>query len=98
LLAFLKGTTAEAVVTALKIGLRIPRPITFLGGANGFSFPGGHSAIAVVLHGFLMVLAFHGLPIQWWAPAVTAAMMFAGAIPLSRFNLGVHCYPTWPAA
>ncbi len=82
--------TAEAVVTALKIGLRIPRPITFLGGADGFSFPSGHAAIAVVLYGFLTVLAFHGLAVRWRAPAVAAAMMFAGAIALSRFYLGVH--------
>lgn len=32
---------AETVVTALKLGLRVPRPGTFAGGALGFSFPSG---------------------------------------------------------
>lgn len=82
--------TAEAAVTALKIGLRVPRPITFPGGAEGFSFPSGHAAIAVVLYGSLSVLALRGLAARWRAPVIAAATMFAGAIALSRFYLGVH--------
>lgn len=58
--------------------------------ADGFSFPSGHSAGAVVVYGLLTWLALQWLPRRWHPAAVAVAASLVFTIGCSRVLLQVH--------
>lgn len=87
---------AGILIQAIKIAFRRPRPTLFapLLHENGYSFPSGHSLIAIVVYGllgyFLMAL-FQRRAARLTIGALTAALIVL--IGLSRPYVQVH-YPT----
>ena len=86
--------------TALKVHFRRVRPdvpwafVT----ERSFSFPSGHSVVAVVFYGVLTYLLWEHLHALWQRVAVVAAsLVLIAGIGASRVYLGVH-YPTDVAA
>ena len=58
--------------------------------ADGFSFPSGHSAGAVVAYGMLVYVALNFTAPRWHAPLLLAATALALSIGVSRVMLQVH--------
>ena len=86
---------AEAIDQALKACFQRPRPEAFFGLApDNYSFPSGHALVSLC---FYVVLAETVIEKEWSNRRRLAtragAVLFAGAIGLSRIYLGVH-YPT----
>ena len=73
----------------------VPWALTY---EHSFSFPSGHSVLAVVLYGSLLCMRFRHLRHRWerWALSAVAVGLIGG-IGLSRIYLGVH-YPSDVAA
>ncbi len=70
-----------------------PRPPErlWLTGANGWSWPSGHAAVAVVVFTTLAVIAAYlGRTSAYWALAWPAAVLAVLAVGFSRIELGVH--------
>lgn len=68
-----------------------PRPETAYYSENSFSFPSGHSTLAVALYGFIAYILFR--EIQQWKYKTTALFTSIGiifAVGLSRLYLGEH--------
>jgi len=80
-------------VFAMKAVLHKPRPIGIYGGADAFSFPSDHTALATVLYGVVAVLISRSLPRGMQIAVFTAAGIGAVAIGLSRIYLSAH----WPS-
>ncbi len=73
-----------------------PRPALFspLLAEHGYSFPSGHSLIAVVVYGLLGFFALHAFDLDAWAPVVgLVTLSLISLIGLSRVYVGVH-YPS----
>jgi undecaprenyl-diphosphatase len=82
----------RALVSAQKYGIERMRPgdEAHLVPVSTPSFPSGHSAGAVIVYLTLaLVIAGRG---RWKWPAVTAALLVAAGVGVSRVMLGVH----WP--
>jgi undecaprenyl-diphosphatase len=58
--------------------------------AQGFSFPSGHSAGAVVAYGMLAYLALRLLPARWHLSALLTAVALIFTVGASRLFLRVH--------
>ena len=87
---------AGALVECAKLVFERPRPTFFepLIAARGYSFPSGHSLVAMVLYGllgYLICTTVRSKPARA-AVAVVAALLIV-SIGLSRIYVGVH-YPT----
>ena len=91
---------AVILIGVLKLYFHRARPDVSwaLAEEHSFSFPSGHSIVAVVLYGSLVYLGFPLLRQMWQrvVVSVVAVGMIAG-IGLSRIYLGVH-YPSDVAA
>lgn len=86
--------------TALKLHFRRIRPDVSWAilHEHSFSFPSGHSVVAVALYGMLLYLVLRHLHAAWQKTlAVLAAFALATGIGLSRIYLGVH-FPSDVAA
>lgn len=59
-------------------------------GAEGFSFPSGHTSGSTVAYGMLAYLAVRLLPPRWQLPAVLGAAALVFTIGCSRIFLRVH--------
>ena len=74
----------------LKMGLQIARPPVIPQPYASYAFPSGHVLKAVVLFGFLSVIAARTIPPRWrWIPYSIAGLLTA-AVALSRLYLGSH--------
>lgn len=98
---FLTAMTGAAIlIVVLKLYFHRTRPDVpwALAEEHSFSFPSGHSIVAVVLYGSLVYLPFQHLRHPWERVAVSvlATGLILG-IGLSRIYLGVH-YPSDVAA
>jgi undecaprenyl-diphosphatase len=84
---------AGCLVAALKLHFKRIRPDVawHWGHEHSYSFPSGHSVMAVVLYGTLLYLFLRWLrrPWQRWL-AIVAALLLALAIGYSRIYLGAH--------
>ena len=91
---------AGVLVTALKLHFKRIRPDLAWrwGHEHSYSFPSGHSLMAIVLYGTLLYLFVRWLD-DWWKRAVASllALTLALGIGLSRIYLGAH-YPSDVAA
>ncbi|MBS1998472.1 MAG: phosphatase PAP2 family protein [Cyanobacteria bacterium SZAS LIN-2] len=58
---------------------------------HSFSFPSGHSVLAIVMYGIIVYKAEGRLPGMWAKTALTiGAMMMVAGIGVSRVYLGAH--------
>ena len=86
--------------TALKLYFRRIRPDVpwAMLHEHSFTFPSGHSVIAVALYGMILYLLLRLMHTTWQkAAAVLGALALAAGIGISRIYLGVH-YPSDVAA
>ncbi|NLB82705.1 MAG: phosphatase PAP2 family protein, partial [Synergistaceae bacterium] len=79
-----------ALVQLLKIVLLLPRPIEVYRGVSLYSFPSGHTTMAVVIYGFLALLLSRGRPPFVRGALFLGAFLISGLIAASRLYLGVH--------
>lgn len=81
-----------AFVPLFKTLIQRTRPVPMYQGADGFSFPSGHSTLATIILGALALIVAQGLPARFrgWVYAGTAALL--ALIALSRVYLLAH----WP--
>jgi undecaprenyl-diphosphatase len=87
---------SEVLVGALKLHFKRARPDVpwRWGHEHSYSFPSGHSVMAVVLYGTLLYLGLRWLD-HWWARVLACvfALGMALSIGYSRIYLGAH----WPS-
>lgn len=83
-----------ALVAGLGYGLKyllaVPRPMPIHDGLSAFSFPSGHTSLAVALYGFLAVLVARELAPRWRVLPYVAATLIVTIIGFSRLYLGAH--------
>ena len=87
---------AGLIIQGVKLMIKRPRPSFFtpLLHESGYSFPSGHSLIAVVVYGLLGYFALHLFQNSWARLAVrVVTVLIVVAIGVSRVYVGVH-YPT----
>ena len=87
---------AGVIIQGVKLFIKRPRPSFFkpLLHETGFSFPSGHSLIAMVVYGLLGYFLIHLIRSEWGRLAVRiATVLLVVAIGVSRVYVGVH-YPT----
>jgi undecaprenyl-diphosphatase len=80
--------------TVVKNIVARPRPLSLYINAHGYSFPSGHSLIAMVFYGFLGFCLYHTVPSKLKRCVIalsTGLIIFL--IGISRIMLGVH----WPS-
>lgn len=74
----------------LKYGFQIPRLDIIAQAGASYAFPSGHTLWAVVMYGFLSVLAARSLTLRWrWIPYSVAGLLTT-SIAISRLYLGMH--------
>lgn len=77
-------------VQLLKWAIHLPRPVAFYHGASVYGFPSGHTAMSVVLYGFLAILLVRGFSSAWRWGIFVAVLLVSFVIALSRLYLGAH--------
>ncbi len=67
-----------------------PRPVAIYNGASAFGFPGGHTAMSVILYGFLAILLARDLArtLRWGL--FVSVFLISFIIAISRLYLGAH--------
>lgn len=84
---------SAALMTAIKLGVHAERPPLVTSIAPGFSFPSGHSTMAVVTLGLLGWLVTGGQSGPWRRLALAPILLLILLIPFSRVYLAAH----WPS-
>lgn len=82
-----------ALMTAIKLGVQAGRPPLVTPIAPGFSFPSGHSTMAVVTLGLLAWLVAGGQGGRWRRLALVPILLLIVLILFSRVYLAAH----WPS-
>lgn len=79
-----------AGVLLLKWMIHLPRPAALYHGASAYGFPSGHTTMSVILYGFLAIILVRDLSSTRRWGIVSAAMLLAFIIAISRLYLGAH--------
>lgn len=85
----------EAFVWVVKNIIARPRPplVNALAPEKSYSFPSGHSFVAITLYGFLTYIAFRAVRKSWKKAFVAlTGLTLIAAIGFSRVYLGVHWF------
>jgi membrane protein DedA with SNARE-associated domain/membrane-associated phospholipid phosphatase len=77
-------------VQLLKWAIHLPRPVALYHGASVYGFPSGHTAMSVVLYGFLAILLVRGFSSTWRWGIFVAVLLVSFVIAVSRLYLGAH--------
>jgi len=77
-------------VTAIKLGLKFPRPVSLYSGSELYSFPSGHATMSTVIYGLLSVYIASALALRWRWFVYAFSVLLIIAIALSRLYLGAH--------
>ena len=80
-------------VPLFKTLLHRARPIPMYQGADGFSFPSGHSTLATIIFGMLALFLAHSLPARFRSLVYGSIATLIALIGLSRVYLQAH----WPS-
>jgi len=79
----------EAIIFLVKIWFHRPRPLLAVFLENTFSFPSGHSAIALAFYGYLAYILLKLFNTQRLVILISFSLLIA-FIGFSRLYLGVH--------
>lgn len=88
-LAVLGGLLA---VQGLKWAIHLPRPVSIYAGTPAYGFPSGHTAMSVVLYGFLGILIVRRIGAAWRLGLVSGVVLIAFVIGFSSLYLGAHWF------
>ncbi|NOY82121.1 MAG: phosphatase PAP2 family protein [Kiritimatiellaeota bacterium] len=78
------------LVVALKYALLLPRPEALYHGAGTHGFPSGHTAMNVIIYGFLAILLARELGNRVRVGLFAAVLTISSLVAFSRLYLGVH--------
>ena len=82
---------AGLITALIKNWVQNPRPQPQLLPETGYSFPSGHSMVAVLLYGTLILMGQHFVQKRWWRYLmITILALIICLIPISRVYLNVH--------
>ena len=86
------GLMGGVVDTAVKIWVDRPRPQIEdpVATAPANAYPSGHTMMATIGYGILLLVFLPLIPRRWRIPAVIAAFLLVWGIGLARLMLGVH--------
>ena len=78
------------IVQLLEWAISLPSPVTVYRGVSAYGFPGGHTAMGVILYGFLAILIVREIaaPRRWGL--VSGVVLVAFILGFSRLYLGAH--------
>lgn len=79
-------------VYATKLVIHAPRPEGILSPPTSYSFPSGHTTLAIAFYGFLSTLLRHTLSHDYRRLMSTTMISFIIIIAFSRLYLGVHWF------
>ncbi len=74
----------------LKWAVHLPRPVAIYHGASAYGFPSGHTAMSVIIYGFLAILLARGLAGVWRWGLFSSVIVISFVIGISRLYLGAH--------
>jgi membrane protein DedA with SNARE-associated domain/membrane-associated phospholipid phosphatase len=80
----------QLAVQLLKWTLQLPRPVAIYHGASAYGFPSGHTAMSVVLYGFLAILLVRQVAGAWRWGLFSGVLLIIFMIGFSRLYLGAH--------
>jgi membrane-associated phospholipid phosphatase len=86
------GLMGGVVDTAVKVWVDRPRPVLEdpVATAPANSFPSGHTMMATIGYGVLLLVFLPLIPRRWRVPLVIGAVLLIGIIGFARLALGVH--------
>lgn len=85
---------AGLVTSIIKHWVQLPRPQPQLLPETGYSFPSGHSMVAVLLYGSILIYSQHNIKKYWIRQLITWGLfILILMIAISRVYLNVH-YPS----
>jgi membrane-associated phospholipid phosphatase len=86
------GLVGGAVDTAVKVWVNRPRPVLEdpVATAPENSFPSGHTMMATIGYGILLLVFLPLVPRKWRVPLVIGALLLVFTIGFARLALGVH--------
>jgi len=77
-------------VQLLKSVIHLPRPIELYHGASMYGFPSSHTAMSVILYGFIAILLARRLSGRWRWGLFSVVLLISFVIGFSRLYLGAH--------
>ncbi|MDQ4027275.1 MAG: phosphatase PAP2 family protein, partial [Actinomycetota bacterium] len=86
------GLMGGVVDTAVKVWVGRPRPVLEnpVATAPPNSFPSGHTMMATIGYGVLLLVFLPLVPRKWRVPLVVGAVLLVAIIGFARLALGVH--------
>ena len=80
----------SAGIQLLKEIIHLPRPMSLYHGASSYGFPSAHTAMSIILYGFLTIMLVRRPSGAWRWGIVGGALLICFGIGMSRLYLGAH--------